>query len=162
MNEDFIPSGYGNWEMRMEDEIRHEDSIAIAAGNMCGMCQSVFHSSAECNRNVPCVDCKAVYVFLNYDQRCDPCHEKQVKDEAAYWAEQEKQEARNEEAGEPNHRRGDFRCTDCGEVRWFPHEGMFLDPNDEEASRCVDCHTLNYLRVEYQLDQQDQFQANES
>ena len=73
-NEDFIPSGYGNWEMRMEDEIAHEDSIAIAAGNMCGMCQSIFHSSAECDRDVPCLDCKAVYVFLNKDQRCDPCH----------------------------------------------------------------------------------------
>ena len=53
----------------------------------------------------------------------------------------------------PNYLRGDFICTDCKRTFYSPHEGHFLDPDDEEAGRCVDCHLKNGLRMKYQLDQ---------
>ena len=48
----------------MEDEIAHEDSIAIAAGNMCGMCKSVFHSSDECETksSTKCSQCDSATI----------------------------------------------------------------------------------------------------
>ena len=44
----------------------------------------------------------------------------------------------------PSSHRGDFICTDCGALSWSPHEGLYLDPHNEEAGRCVDCHIKNF------------------
>ncbi len=38
----------------------------------------------------------------------------------------------------------DFTCTDCGKGFYYPHEGHYLDPHNEEVGRCVDCHLKNF------------------
>ena len=38
-----------------------------------------------------------------------------------------------------NWNRGDFICSDCDRSFFAPHEGLFLDPEDEEVARCIDC-----------------------
>ena len=38
----------------------------------------------------------------------------------------------------------DFTCTDCDKGFYYPHEGHFLDPHNEEAGRCIDCHVNNF------------------
>ena len=50
-------------------------------------------------------------------------------------------------AQEVNWNRGDFICSDCDRSFFAPHEGLFLDPEDEEAVRCVDCHITRLVAI---------------
>ena len=121
---------YGNFEMQMEDDIAHEDGIALAAGNLCGLCGGSMHETADCNRNVPCIGCDGIGIFLNSDQRCDFCHDKFQKDQDAYWTQQEAQKV--------NWLMGDFTCSHCNKDFIRPHEGLFFG-NSEPDVLCIDC-----------------------
>ena len=48
----------------------------------------------------------------------------------------------------PSVYRGDFICSDCEAMSWSPHEGMSLDPHNEEVARCADCHIKNFVPCE--------------
>ena len=119
---------YGHFEMQQEDENAREDAIAIMSGNMCAFCLSTLHSAGtanDCPRNVPCLGCDTAFIYLNADQRCDPCHAAYAREQDTYWKQQEQLP--------------DFTCAVCKTPNYSPHEGQFFVEKYEPGTLCQTC-----------------------